>query len=109
MESQGYCSILVMGGFNYPSIDYTRGTVSSGPSSAAAKFYETTQDLLFFQHVTKPTRVRPDQEPSTLDYIFLSDKAAIDEVEVNAPLGKSDHVVLEWNLLLETAATHSIE
>ena len=93
-----------MGDFNYPTTNYLDGNVESGPNSAAAKFYNTTQDLVLFQHVTEPTKVRQDQIPSTLDLIFTDKDNVIEE-----PLGKSDHAVLERNLLLGTAIKHSHE
>jgi len=76
--------------------------VTSGPDSAAAKCLDTTQDLLLFQHVEEPTRVRLGQRPSILDYVFTDDKNVVDESMYKDPLGKSDHVLLEWNLLIET-------
>jgi len=66
----GYSNLLIMGDFNYPSIDYFHNSVSSGPDSAAAKFLDTTHELLLFQHVTEPTRMGVGQQPSCLDYVF---------------------------------------
>jgi len=36
-----------------------------------------------------------------LDYVFTSEHNLIDHVTYDAPLGKSDHVVLKWKLLLK--------
>jgi Reverse transcriptase (RNA-dependent DNA polymerase)/Endonuclease-reverse transcriptase len=99
----GFCNVLIMGDFNYPAIDYQQDTVMTGPGSAAALFLEKTQDLLLFQHVGSPTRVRLGSEPSTLDYIFTDSENLIEDVRYKNPIGKSDHVVLEWDLLIETA------
>jgi hypothetical protein len=103
----GYCNILIMGDFNYPSIDCQQDLVMAGPESAPAKFLEATQDLLLFQHVKKATRIRQGNQPSTLDYVFTDDDNLIDDIVYNEPLGKSDHVILEWELITETTETTS--
>ena len=41
------------------------------------------------------------QQPSTLDYIFVDEDNLIEDIEYNEPLGKSDPVTLQWNLLLQ--------
>ena len=94
--------MLIMGDINYPVIDYLQNSVSAGHDSAAAKFLDTTQDLLLFQHVTEPTRMRQGQQPSTLDYVFTDSDNVIEEIKYTDPLGKSDHVTMMWDLLIET-------
>lgn len=91
---------LIMGDFNYPDIDYVKGLVTAGDADPSALFFLKTQDLCLFQHVSEPTRIRQHQVPSTLDYLFTSDDNLIDDVNYDTPLGKSDHVVLTWKLLL---------
>ena len=39
---------------------------------------------------------RIDQEPSLLDLIFTNEESMVDNLEFNAPLGKSDHVSILW-------------
>jgi len=106
-QTGGFCNILIMGDFNYPTIDYQQDLVMAGPESAPARFLDTTQDLLLFQHVKKPTRVRQGNQPSKLDYVFTDDDNLIDDVIYNEPLGKSDHAVLEWDLTIETSEATS--
>jgi len=93
--------MLVMGDFNYPDVDYVNNLVTAGDSDPATLFFHKTHDLCLFQHVSEPTRIRQHQVPSTLDYLFTSDDNLIDEVTYDTPLGKSDHVVLRWKLLLQ--------
>ena len=59
---------------------------------------EATYDALMYQHVKTPTRYRGRCTPSRLDLVFTKEEAMIDEIAVDAPLGKSDHVVLTWEL-----------
>ena len=84
-----------MGDFNYLAIDYQHDHVTSGPDSAVEKCLHTT-------HVTEPTRVRLGQKPSILDYVFTDIENVIDKIRYSDPSGKSDHVRLEWNLLIES-------
>ena len=93
-------NVVIMGDFNYPEIDYNVGTVASGACDSSNLFFNTTQELFLFQHVSEATRVRQHQTPSTLDYVFTDEENLIDVIRYEAPLGKSDHVVLTWNLLL---------
>ena len=53
------------------------------------------------QNVVNQTRVRQNQKPSTLDYVFTEEENLIDELTYGAPLGKSDHVTLEWSITLK--------
>jgi len=66
-----------------------------------AKFFDKTQDLFLYQHVSDFTRVREGQEPSILDYIFTGEESVVEKIECTAPLGKSDHVSIEFNYLTE--------
>jgi Reverse transcriptase (RNA-dependent DNA polymerase)/Endonuclease-reverse transcriptase len=92
--------VLIMGDFNFPEIDYNIDHVEAGESAAPSLFFQKTQELCLYQFVSEPTRVRKDQKPSTLDYIFMDEFNLIDQVEYNPPIGKSDHVVLEWDIKL---------
>jgi hypothetical protein len=41
--------------------------------------------------------VQKDNEPSTLDYVFYNEDDLFQEdIQYEAPLGKSDHLVLTW-------------
>ena len=50
------------------------------------------------QLIKEPTRFRMGQEPSLLDLIITTDEHLINNIEIKAPLGKSDHVVLEFSV-----------
>ena len=101
--------MLIMGDFNYPEIDYVNGLVTAGDSDPSTLFFHKTQDLCLFQHVSEPTRIRQHQVPSTLDYLFTSEDNLIDDVIYDTPLGKSDHVVLRWKLLLQVCSIPSCQ
>jgi len=91
-------NIMIMGDFNYPSIDFRNQSVSEGPMSDASKFFDKCQDLCLLQHVYDPTRFREGQCPSCLDYLFTDEENLIHNLQYLPPFGKSDHVVLQWEL-----------
>ena len=45
-------------------------TTQHGPESKEARFIESVRDSYFHQHVEEATRIRGNDEPSTLDLIF---------------------------------------
>ena len=99
--------ILIMGDFNFPEIDYASERVSSRDTEPPAMFFFKTQELCLFQHVNDATRIRQNQTPTKLDYIFTEEENLIDMINYEVPLGKSDHVVLTWKLLLATPSVPS--
>jgi len=66
-----------------------------------------TQDLFPVQHVHAATRYRAAQEPSMVDYIFTDEEKLIENMKIGQPLGKSDHVVLEWDVILKISEIDS--
>ena len=89
---------LIMGDFNFREINWMDGTVDGPGDSDAAQFYEKVQDCYLCQHVTIHTRFREGTLPSTLDLIFTDQENNVDELKCSAPLGKSDHCVITWEL-----------
>lgn len=101
--------VLIMGDFNYPVIDYACETVRAGHADPATLFFNKTQELCLYQHVTQPTRFRQNQTPSTLDYVFTEEENLIEAISYDVPLGKSDHVVLTWEMLVATSSVRSTQ
>ena len=94
----GMHHVAILGDFNFPQIDYENENVAAPDNDPATLYFNKTQDLCLYQHVRKPTRFRQHQTPSTLDLVFTDDENLIDMIHFDAPLGKSDHVVLSWEL-----------
>ena len=57
----------------------------------------------------QPTRFRQNQTPSTLDYVFTEEENVIEAISYDVPLGKSDHVVLTWEMLVATSSVRSTQ
>ncbi|XP_061196751.1 uncharacterized protein LOC133205026 [Saccostrea echinata] len=84
---------LIMGDFNYPNIDWDLLCTKS-ENSAEQKFIDCLQDNFMFQTVTKPTRWRGTNIPTILDLVITKDENAVEDMEYQSPLGKSDHCVI---------------
>jgi len=92
--------ILIMGDFNYPTINWC-ATECSGPPEAR-NFVESVQDSYLHQHVLNATRARVANNPSVLDLVFTSDENMIDKIQYESPLGHSDHGVLLFTVNCST-------
>ena len=86
--------VLIMGDFNFPETDYASEHVVGKDKE------QDTGIVSVFQHATDATRIRQNQTPSKLDYVFTDEENLTEVVNYEVPLGKSDHVVLTWTLLL---------
>ena len=66
------------------------------PSSDAVGglFLDTLDDEFLIQHVTFSTRFQDGQIPSTLDLIITRDDVQLHNLTADAPLGRSDHVII---------------
>jgi len=92
--------VMIMGDFNYPEIEYHNGTVLATGGADPARLFDRTQELCLFQIIDQPTRVRQGQKQSLLHYVFIDEDNTVEEVIYGPPLGKSDHVVLEWRVVV---------
>ena len=63
------------------------------------KFLEAARDNFLFQHVKQATRMRDNQQESTLDLILTNEENMIDRIKYLFPLGKSDHVIIQFSLI----------
>ena len=86
--------------FNYPDVDFVNCTSDSSENASSTLFLSKIDELLLKQHVTEATRVKEGQRPSMLGLIFTNEEYMIDTIEVTSPLGKSDHVILLFELKL---------
>ena len=50
------------------------------------------------QHVNVPTMVRKGQKSNLLDLVIGNNEYLITDIECNAPLGNSDHVLKEFQI-----------
>ena len=87
--------LLIMGDLNFKQIKWeSLSTDIYNPDDINNKFVECVRDNFLFQHITEPTRQRGSDTPSTLDLIFTNEENMIPEVDINSPLGNSDHATI---------------
>ncbi len=92
-----------IGDFNYPDINWSTLTQESdNESSQEYKFLECIQNHYLTQHLDKPTRVRGTDTPNILDLLLTDDERIIRNIDYQSPLGKSDHAVLQFEVLCYT-------
>ena len=75
-----------MGDFNYPQIDYASENVAAKPTDQPTLFFDKTQELCLYRHVRDATRIRQNQTPTTLDYVFTEEENLIELINYEAPL-----------------------
>ena len=97
-NSPGYSHILICGDFNCPTIDWTTDITPANENSLGFKLKECIRDSYFTQHVKDFTHRRGSQQPATLDLVLTNEEGMVDTVNIEAPLGKSHHATLVFNL-----------
>ena len=55
-----------------------------------------------YQHVSAPTRVRGQDRPSTLDLVLTNEELMIEDLEIGAPIGNSDHASVTFEYICHT-------
>ena len=98
MCHMGYDQVLICGDFNFGKIDWENGSPGVGEQ---AEFFDACQDGFLYQHVTEFTRARGFDNPSLLDLVLTQNPMEIEDMRYQAPIGKSDHCVLAFKMLLE--------
>lgn len=98
----GTSHMLIMGDFNYKSIDW-RSSFSEDVTEMA--FVDKIIENGLQQHVVQATRQRGKDTPQILDLIISNEETNIDEIIYNSPLGKSDHSTLLFEYRCYTNVT----
>ena len=97
--SKRYSHVLIVGDFNVPSL-------FSNPIPCDL-FSHELQDILFthplYNHTTNPTRYRFPSNPSLLDLLLTNEELMIEEATYCPPLGRSDHVLLDFRFMCYTS------
>jgi len=97
VERREFTHFVITGDFNLKSVDWeTWSTVAN--DYVGQEFLECFGDCGLFQKVTCFTRFRENQMPSTLDLILTNEEDMVPEVHTRPPLGKSDHLVLDFSI-----------
>ena len=84
------------GDFNFSKIIWDKNIGPSTNCKESKLFIETLMQSYLIQHVFTPTRFRHNQVPSTLVLVITNEQNMIDKVNTLPPIGKSDHLVLQF-------------
>ena len=90
--------LLICGDFNLPQIDWSASFCPASESHYSHIFLAAVHDSLLFQHVTQITRYREGGIPSLLDLVLTNEEGMLSRLEYSPGLGKSDHVLLTFEL-----------
>ena len=88
---------IIFGDFNYPDIDWGTKQLTQ-VDHAAEEFLFAYHDSSLHQLIDFPTRYRSNNNPSLLDLLLVSDEKLVTEIVSDAPVGKSDHLVILANI-----------
>ena len=84
-----------MGDTNLPQIDWEAMSTLKDENSTEFTFIEAIKDALLTQHIKESTRLTGRDKASLLD-VVMSDIVLKDlEITLEAPIGKSDHVLVK--------------
>ena len=95
-----------MGDFNFSDINWSDMTTTANEQHSTTIFIESIRDSYLFQHVTEPTRIRENNEPSLLDLIFINEEEMVSDLQYDSSSGKSDHVVLSFKFNCYSSTNH---
>ena len=93
--------LLIIGDFNYPTIDWEQLSTPHNINHCASKFLEIIQSSFLHQVVDSPTYHRPNQNPTLIDLIFSSNDHAVSNLYFHSPLGKSHHKILKFDYYIK--------
>ena len=91
--------LILCGDINYRNIDwenwlYPENDEDSDEVTEEQALVETTRDCFMMQHITEVTRARGNNRGSVLDLLFTWDYEIINDIGIEAPIGKSDHALI---------------
>ena len=92
---ENYDELLITGDFNLPTIIWD---TDEATGLFPREFLTTTSEMNLEQMVTQFTRFRHGQNPSLLDLILTDQPEMIQDVNYLSPLGKSDHIVINFSV-----------
>ena len=107
LEVKNPSHLLIVGDFNMGEIDWDSGFSSAPRTHHSHEFLEVIRDCYLHQHVLQPTRFRQGTVPSLLDLVFTNEENMVKNLQTRPGLGRSDHVLLEFQLQCYSVPEHS--
>lgn len=92
-------NLVIVGDFNYPNINWKNETTTiKNSENPTNKFLSSIHDNYLFQLVDENTHYKPNTNPSLIDLILTNNNEFVENIEYYAPIGKSHHLVLNFNI-----------
>ena len=88
--------LIITGDFNLKEIDWNNKIVHGLSSSYAHKTYDVINDLFLTECIKQCTRFRGTNKPSALDWALTYNEDLVENLDVQAPLGLSDHSLVSF-------------
>ncbi|KAK2705124.1 hypothetical protein QYM36_017236 [Artemia franciscana] len=85
-------TLLMTGDFNLPSVFWRDGQCVTRSSLEQNPLIQVLAGNFLYQTVTVPTRMRPGQNPSTLDLVITNDPEKVIGTQTLSLIGSSDHM-----------------
>ena len=112
-NSPDFPNIIMVGDFNLPNVDWTKGIVVGPVDTVDQRLIMQNDFLDLFNtmglhwYLEEPTRVKyvstsNNIQSAVLDQVLTNNDCIIKDVNIKAPLGKSDHVGIEIETHLHT-------
>ena len=97
---------VIGGDLNYRGIDWKLPVCTASANSKDFLFLEAMRDAYLTQLMDVPTRWRGNDTPSTLDLMITNDDAVVEDIRVDAPLGKSDQALISARVVCQLETKH---
>ena len=91
-------NLLILGDFNFPEINWGNLTYPERETHKASKFFNTVDENHLTQLIDKPTHYRTTQNPTLIDLVLTQHPEMVNEINYEAPFGKSHHQVIMMSL-----------
>ena len=87
-------NLIIMGDFNYPSIDWENMYCKKNEEHCDSKFLFEISNMKLQQLIESPTHYKPNCKPSLIDLVITKRPDLIYEIKQNPPIAKSHHTVI---------------
>ena len=109
IDKNKFKDLLIMGDFNFPSINWSNGCVDaiSNENGIEYKFTDILNDYFLYQHINIPTfQLSDEQLGSTLDLIFTTQSVSVNEIDSKFVLGNitRGHLIICFSFILSNKA-----
>lgn len=91
-------NIILMGDFNCKEVNWEEWDTEGGEDSWGNRILNLAMRNVMTQWIKEATRYRGTDEASRLDLLLTKEPDIIGKIKTKCPLGKSDHVLIEFDL-----------